>query len=432
MAVVRSVALEVCSVVKPTPSTGPLAGLKVVDFTRVLSGPFATMILADLGADVVKIEDPKQGDDTRHWGPPFVQDESAYFMSVNRNKRSLALDLKSEGGRAVAHRLAAGADIVVENFRPGVAAKLGIGYAELSAANPTLIYASISGYGQTSSEAAKPGYDPIMQARSGLMSITGDREGGPSRVGVASADISAGMWTAIGVLSALVRRAESGRGQWIDLSLLDAQVSLLTNVAGAWFASGNVPARYGTGHPSIVPSEAFEAADGMLMVAAGNDKMWVRMAYALGIDDLATDARFATNAQRVIHRAELRERLENLFRTAGTAVWLEKLEAGGVPASRVNTVGEALTDPLLLERDMIVELEHSTVGTVRSVGNPIKLSETPATMRLAPPVLGEHTHDVLSEAGLTEEEIEILIDRGHAGAPTRQTALYQTKDTASA
>jgi formyl-CoA transferase/CoA:oxalate CoA-transferase len=309
---------------------------------------------------------------------------------------------------------------------------LGIGYAELSSSNPSLIYASISGYGQTSSEAAKPGYDPIMQARSGLMSITGDREGGPSRVGVASADISAGMWTAIGVLSALVRRAESGRGQWIDLSLLDAQVSLLTNVAGAWFASGNVPARYGTGHPSIVPSEAFEAADGMLMVAAGNDKMWVRMANALGIDDLATDARFATNAQRVIHRDELRERLENLFSTAGTAVWLEKLEAAGVPASRVNTVGEALTDPLLLERNMIVELEHSTVGAVRSVGNPIKLSETPATMRFAPPVLGEHTHEVLCEAGLTEHEIEILMDSGHASAPNRQTALYQTKDTASA
>jgi crotonobetainyl-CoA:carnitine CoA-transferase CaiB-like acyl-CoA transferase len=417
---------------KQTQSIGPLTGLKVVDFTRVLSGPFATMILADLGADVIKIEDPRQGDDTRQWGPPFVEEESAYFMSVNRNKRSLALDLKSEGGKVVAHRLVAEADIVVENFRPGVAAKLGLGYPELSSGNPGLIYASISGYGQTSSEAAKPGYDPIMQARSGLMSITGDRAGSPSRVGVASADISAGMWTAIGVLSALVSRAQSGRGQCIDISLLDAQVSWLTNVAGAWFASGNVPARYGTGHPSIVPSEAFDAADGMLMVAAGNDKMWSRMACALGIDDLAADYRFATNAQRVANREELREKLEHEFSTAGTAVWLEKLDAAGVPASRVNTVGEALTDPLLRERDMIVELEHSTVGLVRSLGNPVKLSETPPTMRFAPPVLGQHTRDVLLETGLTEQEIDALLDSGHASAPNKQTALDQSRDTASA
>ncbi|WP_109474080.1 CaiB/BaiF CoA transferase family protein [Ornithinimicrobium cavernae] len=407
-----------------TQPTGPLAGIRVLDLTRVLSGPFATMILADLGADVVKIEDPARGDDTRHWGPPFVETESAYFMSVNRNKRSLALDLKSDRGREIARALAAEVDVVVENFRPGVAARLGLGYEAVRELNPGVIYASISGYGQDSSESDKPGYDPIMQARSGLMSITGEALGGPARVGVASADISAGMWTAIGTLAALHHRTATGRGQWLDLSLLDAQVSWLSNVAGAWFASGGVPARYGTGHPSIVPSEAFATSDGLLMVAAGNDAMWVRMAQALGVERLLEDARFATNAHRVAHREELRGELERVLATDTTQAWLERLDAAAVPAARVNSIGEALSDPLLRERDMIVELEHQSVGPVRSVGSPVRLSETPPSMRSAPPVLGQDTRAVLTELGLDPAEIQDLIDRGQvtAGDPAADRA----------
>lgn len=404
-------------------ATGPLVGIRVLDLTRVLSGPFATMILADLGADVIKVEDPVRGDDTRHWGPPFVDTESAYFMSVNRNKRSLAIDLKSERGRDIVRSLAVDVDVVVENFRPGVAARLGLGYEDLREVNPGLIYASISGYGHHSSESDKPGYDPIMQARSGLMSITGEAHGGPARVGVASADISAGMWTAIGTLAALHHRTTTGQGQWIDLSLLDAQVSWLSNVAGAWFASGGVPARYGTGHPSIVPSEAFATSDGLLMLAAGNDAMWTRMARALGMDHLLEDPRFTTNPQRVAHREELQQELEQVLLTDTTQAWLERLDAAAVPAAPVNSIGDALSDPLLRERDMIVELPHETVGTVRSVGSPIRLSETPPSMRSAPPLLGQHTRAVLAEIGLDAAQIQDLIDRGDVRSP--DPALHQ-------
>ncbi|USQ81383.1 CoA transferase [Ornithinimicrobium faecis] len=407
--------------------TGPLTGIRVLDLTRVLSGPFATMVLADLGADVIKIEDPVRGDDTRHWGPPFVESESAYFMSVNRNKRSLALDLKSDRGREIARTLAAEVDVIVENFRPGVAARLGLGYEAVRGTNPGVIYASISGYGHKSSESDKPGYDPIMQARSGLMSITGEADGGPARVGVASADISAGLWTAIGTLAALHHRTATGRGQWIDLSLLDAQVSWLSNVAGAWFASGGVPARYGTGHPSIVPSEAFATSDGLLMLAAGNDAMWDRMAAALGVEQLVDDPRFETNPLRVAHRDDLRHELEQVLATDTTAAWLERLDAAAVPAARVNSIGEALSDPLLRERDMIVELEHQHVGLVRSVGSPVKLSETPPSMRSAPPVLGQDTRAVLAELGLDPTEIQDLIDQGQVTAaepaPTAERRL---------
>lgn len=395
-----------------TEPAGPLTGIRVIDLTRVLSGPFATMVLADLGADVVKIEEPRRGDDTRHWGPPFVAGESAYFMSVNRNKRSLAVDLKSDKGRRLVQRLARDADVVVENFRPGVAAKLGLGYDDLTAGNEGLIYASISGYGQHSSESGKPGYDPIMQARSGLMSVTGSADGEPARVGVAVADISAGMWATIGILSALHHRDMTGHGQCIDLALLDAQVSWLSNVAGTWFATGAEASRHGTGHPSIVPSEAFATRDGLLMVAAGNDDMWRRLALALDGGELAADERYDTNAKRVANRAELQAALGAIFATDVTANWLELLDRANVPAARVNTIGEALSDPLLAERDMIVSLEHPTAGTVRSLGVPVKLSATPASSYSAPPLLGQHTRDVLTEIGLDQAQIKALIDSG--------------------
>lgn len=376
-------------------STGPLAGLQVLDFTRVLSGPFATMTLADLGADVIKVEPVGFGDDTRHWGPPFVGDESTYFMSINRNKRSVVLDLKSEEGRQAAHELAASVDIVVENFRPGVADRLGIGYKELSQGNERLVYASISGYGQHGSGAQYPGYDPIIQARSGLMSITGPADGDPARVGVAIADISSSMWLTIGILSALHGRETTGRGQHVDVALYDSQIAWLTNVAGAWFAKGGDAPRYGTGHPSIVPSETYATRDGVIMIAIGNDHMWCRLANAIESPELGTDERFATNADRVAHRTEVRDALENILTGADSSVWLERLGQYGVPCSRVNTVGEALSDPLLHEREMIVSMEHPAIGVVRSLGCPIKFSRDRATYRLPPPRLGEHTDEVL-------------------------------------
>jgi crotonobetainyl-CoA:carnitine CoA-transferase CaiB-like acyl-CoA transferase len=405
---------------EPAPAAaGPLAGIRVLDLTRVLSGPFATMILADLGADVVKIEEPTHGDDTRHWGPPFVGDQAAYYLSVNRNKKSLALSLKTPRGKAVVRRLAAQADIVVENFRPGVAAALGIGYADLSADNPGLVYASISGYGQSGTESTKPGYDPIMQARSGLMSITGHPDGDPARVGVAIADISAGMYAVIGILAALQHRQSSGEGQWLDLSLFDAQVSWLTNVAGAWFADGTPGRRFGTGHPSIVPSEAFHTGDGLMMLAAGNDRMFVRLTAALGADHLADDPRFTTNRLRVQHRDELRIELEKILATDSTDSWVTRLNDGGIPAAPVNSVEAALQDPVVVERGMVVEQDHPVIGRVRSLGSPVKLSRTPPTMRSAPPLLGEHTVDVLSDLGFSADEIADMAAAGEIRPLTR-------------
>jgi len=287
------------------PRAGALAGLTVLDLSRVLSGPFATMTLADLGADVVKIEQPGTGDDTRQWGPPFQGDEAAYFLSVNRNKRSLAVDLKSADGLALVRDLARRADVVVENFRPGTAARLGLGYDDLAAENPGLVYASISGYGQTGPDSHRAGYDAIAQARSGIMSVTGEADGPPVRVGVSSADLVAGMWAVIGILAALRERDRSGQGQWVDISLLDGSVSWLTYVASGYFATGTRPPRYGSAHPTIAPYQGFATKDGDLMLAVGNDAIWRRFASVAGLADLLEDPRFTTNPLRVEHRDEL-------------------------------------------------------------------------------------------------------------------------------
>lgn len=376
---------------------GPLEGLTVLDFTRALAGPFATMTLADLGADVIKVEQPGTGDDTRSWGPPFINGESAYFMSVNRSKRSIELDLKTAADRDLARDIAAGADILVENFRPGVLARLGLGYDVLAGLNPALIYASISGYGQDSAEAHKAGYDPIIQARSGLMSVTGSADGSPARVGIAISDISASMWTVIGILAALRSRDVDGRGQWLDISLLDSQVSWLTNVAATWFATGATAGRYGTEHPSIVPSGVFEARDGAIMVAVGNDKMWQRMACAIGDPALVNDRRFDTNAGRVRHREELVTALAKVLSTDTSARWLARFEAHGVPAGPLNSIGDTLSDPLLADRGMIRETQHPTAGAVRSLGCPIRFERYDTRDSTPPPVLGEHSAEVAAE-----------------------------------
>ena len=395
-----------------TDATGPLKDLLVLDLSRILSGPFATMTLADLGADVIKIEQPGSGDDTRQWGPPFQGEEAAYFLSVNRNKRSLAVDLKSPEGLEVVRELARRADIVVENFRPGTAARLGLGYEELSKDNPGLVYASISGYGQTGPDALRPGYDAIAQARSGIMSVTGETDGPPVRVGVSSADLVAGMWATIGVLAALHEKQRTGQGQWVDISLLDGSVSWLTYVSSGYFASGEVPRRYGSAHPTIAPYQAFATADGFVMVAVGNDGLWRRFAAELGDAPLAADPRYASNPSRVAHREELIPAIEAIMRTRTTEDWVLALDEAGVPVGPIQTVDQALVDPQVLARGMVAELDHPTAGPMKVVGCPVRLTRTPASVRTAPPVLGQDTDQVLASLGLDTDRIQALHSSG--------------------
>ncbi|MFD7133802.1 CaiB/BaiF CoA transferase family protein [Streptomyces sp. NPDC059894] len=388
--------------------SGALAGIRVLDLSRILSGPLATMVLADLGADVIKVENTRTGDDTRQWGPPFQGDQAAYFLSANRNKRGIALDLKSPEGLAVALRLADQADVLVENFRPGTAERLGLGYQELAARNPRLVYASVSGYGQTGPWASQPGYDAIAQAQSGMMSITGEPGQSPVRPGVATADIGAGMWAVIGILAALQARRSTGRGQLVDVSLLDGQLAWLTYVAQGWFATGQPPRPHGSAHPTIVPYQALPTADGHLMVAAGNDKLWRLFAETVGCADLADDPRFATNPDRVRNRDQLVPLLEAALQRRGREEWAKLLEAAGVPCAPIATVAEALAGPQAGARSMVAELDHPTLGRLRTVGSPLKLSDTPVHLRTAAPLLGQHTDDVLAENGYAPAEIAAL------------------------
>lgn len=387
---------------------GALSGLRVLDLTRILSGPFATMVLADLGADVIKVENTVGGDDTREWAPPYQGDQASYFLAVNRNKRGICLDLKSDEGVDLARHLAATADVLVENFRPGAAARMGLGYEDLADLNPRLVYASISGYGHTGPLRNEPGYDAIAQALSGVMSVTGPADGPPCRVGVSSADLGAGMWALVGILAALHARQDTGVGQHVDVSLLDGQVAWLTYVAGGYLATGQTPARYGSAHPTIVPYQAFGTLDGHMMLAVGNDALWRRFAMACGLEDLVDDERFATNPARVHNRAVLLPIIESLLAGQPSAHWIELLTAASVPAAVINTVDRALAEPQVLARDMVVTLDHPTAGPVQMVGNPIKLSANPPTMRTPAPLLGQDTGAVLAELGVSAERIEEL------------------------
>jgi crotonobetainyl-CoA:carnitine CoA-transferase CaiB-like acyl-CoA transferase len=370
----------------------------VLDLSRVLAGPLCTMILGDLGADVLKVERPGTGDDTRTWGPPWADGpdgrEAAYYLCVNRNKRSVLADLKTEEGRALVRRLARDADVLVENFAPGTMEAAGLGYDALSAENPRLVWCTVSGYGSDGPEAGRPGYDFAVQARAGWMAITGEPGGAPMKVGVASVDVLTGHNAAIAVLAALRERDASGKGQRVDVSLFDSALAGLVNVTQAALVTGREPARWGNAHATIVPYQTIDAADRPLVVAVGNDAQWRRFCQAVGAHELLDDPRLATNPGRVEHRAEVGDALAAIFRTRTAAEWLAVLEAAGVPCAPVQTVGEALRDPVLTERGGAWPISGATYGTVDTVPSPLRFSRTPAAVRRPAPALGEHTGEV--------------------------------------
>ena len=380
----------------------PLDGLTVLDFTRVLSGPYCTMQLGDLGARVIKIEQPGRGDDTRAWGPPFVNGESAYFLSINRNKESVALDLKDSRSKPIVDALVARADVMVENFRPGTIDRLGWGYAVIATRHPRIVYCSISGFGQTGPRRLEAGYDAMMQGEAGLMSITGPENGPAYRLGVAIGDIATGMFAVQGILAALYARERTGRGQLVDIAMLDSVTALLTYQASIAFATGETPLRMGNRHPSIAPYDTFSAADGEFVLSVGNDDQFSRLARVIGRPDMAPDPRFVTNADRVRNYDALRTDLTQLFSSWKRADLLKALSDVGVPVSAVRTVTEALADPQVAAREMIVPLEHVAAGRIRVLGSPLKFSATPAAVRLPPPALGQHTEAVLRELGIEE------------------------------
>ncbi len=399
---------------------GALAGVRVLDLSRVLAGPWAGQLLADLGADVVKVERPDAGDDTRAWGPPWLNDpegnstgESAYYLSANRNKRSVTIDIASAQGQSLVRRLAAKADVVLENFKVGGLAQYGLDYARLKAINPRLVYCSITGFGQTGPYASRAGYDFLIQGMGGLMSLTGRPDGtegaGPMKVGVALTDIMTGLYATVAVLAALKRREASGEGQHIDLALLDVQIACLANQAANYLTGGIVPRRMGNAHPNIVPYQEFPTADGYMIVAVGNDTQFANLCKTLGQPEWASDERFVTNPQRVKHRAELIALIHGMTVRRTTDEWVAAMEAAGVPCGPINTLDRVFADPQVQARGTRIDMPHPLAENVALVANPIRLSESPVQYRSAPPTLGQHTEEVLSDwLATTSMEIDAL------------------------
>ena len=396
-----------------------LAGVRVLDLTRVLAGPWCTQVLADLGADVIKVERPGNGDDTRGWGPPFLRDadgndttESAYYLCANRNKRSITVDIATGEGQAVIRRLAMESDVLVENFKVGDMARYRLDAATLHAANPRLVYCSITGFGQDGPYAQRAGYDFAVQGLGGLMSITGAADGEPQKVGVAVADLFTGMYATVAILAALRHRDATGEGQVIDMALLDAQVAMLANLGSHYLVGGDMPPRQGNAHANIVPYQVFAVADGHIIVAVGNDRQFARLCQLLGESALADDERFATNAGRVRHRDVLVPMLQSAFVLRDRQTWLTVLEAAGIPCGPVNDIADVFADPQVMARGMVGQVEHPHAGTVPLVTSPLKLSATPVRLRYAPPILGQHTDEVLREAGYSDDEVGALRVRG--------------------
>ena len=388
----------------------PLSGIKVVDQTQALAGPYTTMILGDLGADVIKIEKPGIGDNSRQWAPPFIGDQSCYYLAVNRNKRGIALDIRADGGRDFLHKLAADADIFLTNLRTSEALQRhGIDYETLRALNPGLVYVSISGYGRSGPRAGQPGYDLVSQAESGTVALTGEVDGAPMRFPTPIADMTCGLFTVIGILAALRTRDQSGSGQFIDMSLQEGQMTWLANLAGEYFAEGNDPPRRGNRHPQVVPYEAVQASDGdWFMLGVASDNVWRAFCRQVEREDLAADPRFQTNAERIANYDALLPTVREIVRAKPADDWLTELRAAGVPCGRINTVAEALGDPHVIERGFIIELEHPALGPIKSLATPIHLADTPLVYRRHPPRLGEHSDEVARQIGYSPAEIAQL------------------------
>jgi formyl-CoA transferase len=388
---------------------GPLDGVRVLDLTRVVAGPYCSMFLGDLGADVVKVEQPGVGDDTRGWGPPFAGGESAYYLCINRNKQSLALDLKSQRVRDLLRELVKVADVVIENFRPGTMERLGLGEKELRAINPRLIYASLTGFGADGPMSDWPGYDLIVQAWGGLMSITGTPDGEPVKVGVAIIDLIAGLMLGKAITAALFAREKIGVGQRIDTSLLEAEIASLINVGSNYLIGGKVPTRWGNAHPNIVPYQNFQTADGYLVIGVASEVIWKRFCQAIGRSDLTDDRRFADNSKRVEHRVSLIALLSEMFLERTNDAWFKLLSEAEVPCAPVQTIDQVFQAPQVLHRRMLMEVEHPTAGKVPMAGIPVKFSVTPASVRMPPPLLGEHNSEILKNwLGMSAGEIEEL------------------------
>ena len=390
----------------------PLEGVVVLDLTQIMAGPVCTMLLADMGADVIKIEKPNGGDDTRRMGPPFTSGWASGFLALNRNKRSLALDLRGEDGRQVFMRLLEGANVVVENFRPGVMERLGLGYGDLAKRRPSLVYCSISGFGATGPYRNRGGFDLVAQGMSGLMSITGFPDSPPAKVGVPITDISAGTQAAFGVLCAYIHALKTGQGQAVDASLLEAGIAYTIWESALYFSEGEIPGPLGSAHRVSASYQALQTSDGYVNIGAATQSTWEQFCRAVGLDDLIEDERFRMPGDRKARERELAELLESTLSQKPTAYWLELLEQAGVVAGPIYNMEQVYQDPQVLARDMVIDLEDTELGKLRHIGVPVKLSETPGSVRNRAPGLGEHSREVLSDAGYSEEEITILIDRG--------------------